>query len=283
MNRHAENNPLIKYFRQPAIYIRLPSGGRWWKDGSVEIPVNGELPVYPMTTKDEIVLKTPDALMNGSGVADVIQSCCPNIKDPWEMPSVDTDALLIAIRIASYGHAMDFDSKCPHCNHENRHAKDLRDSLAAVQCPDYDTPVTVDDLSIKLRPTRYAESNRSKQINFEEQKMLQALENSSLDETVKAVEISNAMGKLINIGLEVLTAATESITINRDTVVTNSAHIKEFYENTETTIVKAVQERQAVLNRAAGLEPARVACEECTKTYQVPIEFDYANFFASGF
>ncbi len=31
------------------------------------------------------------------------------------MPSIDVDATLIAIRIASYGNQMDFTSQCPHC------------------------------------------------------------------------------------------------------------------------------------------------------------------------
>jgi hypothetical protein len=283
MHPKTEDNPLLKYFRQPAIYIRLPSNGRWWKDGAVDLPVNGELPIYPMTTKDEITLKTPDALMNGSGVADVMTSCVPNIKNAWEMPSIDLDAILIAIRIASYGHTMDFDSKCPHCQHDNRHTQDLRDSLAAVQCPDYDTPVEIDELTVKLKPTRYVEANRSKQINFEEQKMLQALENANIDSDVRSVQVSNAMEKLINIGLEVLTAATESITINHTNTVTNPKHIYEFYENSQTGMVKVIQDRLSELNKQSGLAPSRVVCGECEKSYQVPIEFDYASFFDNGF
>lgn len=283
MSPNSENNPLTKYFRQPAIYIKLPSNGRWWPEEALNMPITGELPVYPMTSKDEIVLKTPDALMNGAGMADVVQSCCPNIVDPWQMPSIDMDAVLIAIRIASYGHNMEFDSTCPHCKHENSHVKDLRDSLSSVQCPDYDTPVTLDNLLIKLKPAIYRESNRSKQINFEEQKMLQAIESSTLEPEAKSKEITGCMSRLIRIGLEVLTAATESVTINNDVVVTNPEHILEFYANSETTAVKKVQDRLGELNTHAGLEPIPVLCNECSGAYKIPIEFDYANFFANGF
>jgi hypothetical protein len=282
MTPNITENPLTKYFRQPAIYIKLPSRGRWWPDNAINIPVNGELPIYPMTTKDEIVLKTPDALMNGAGLVDVMQSCCPNITDAWQMPNIDMDAILIAIRIASYGHSMDFDSTCPHCKHENRHAKDLRDSLAAVRCPDFDTPIRMDDLSIKLRPTRYYEANQSKQINFEEQKILQAIENSNLSEEEKTSQVSNSMRRLIDIGLNALVMATESIAINNDVSVSNKEHIREFYSNTENSVVKTIQERLADISRQAGLDPVEVACESCTKGYKVPIEFDYASFFGNG-
>ena len=65
-------NPLAKHFRQPILYLKLPSNGRWYPEGSVELPVTGEIPVYAMTARDEITLKTPDALMNGtSTVAEV--------------------------------------------------------------------------------------------------------------------------------------------------------------------------------------------------------------------
>ena len=72
-------NPLQAYFRRPAIYVQLPSGGKFNEPGELEIPENGESPVYPMTAKDEILMRTPDALMNGATTVEVIQSCCPNI------------------------------------------------------------------------------------------------------------------------------------------------------------------------------------------------------------
>lgn len=67
-------NPLKQFFRQPAIYLRLPSNGDFWPDGAVDVPHNRELPVYPMTALDEITYRTPDALFNGQAVVTVIQS-----------------------------------------------------------------------------------------------------------------------------------------------------------------------------------------------------------------
>ena len=80
------NNPLRQYFRRPAIYITLPSKGKYYPIGAVEIPEGGEIPVYPMTAIDEITSKTPDALFNGTAIAELIKSCIPAIKDPWAIP-----------------------------------------------------------------------------------------------------------------------------------------------------------------------------------------------------
>ena len=60
-----------------------------------------------MTAKDEMAFKTPDAMINGQSTVDVIKSCVPNLLDPWKMVNYDTDAVLLAIRIATYGETMD--------------------------------------------------------------------------------------------------------------------------------------------------------------------------------
>ena len=70
-------NPLKKHLRQPKIYIKLPSQGKYWHPNAIDFPESGELPVYAMTARDEITFKTPDALLNGQATVDVIQSCMP--------------------------------------------------------------------------------------------------------------------------------------------------------------------------------------------------------------
>ena len=66
-----QTNPLSKYFRQPKIYLRLPSKGKFYSPGSLVMTESGELPVYAMTAKDELLIKTPDALLNGEATVEV--------------------------------------------------------------------------------------------------------------------------------------------------------------------------------------------------------------------
>ena len=63
-------NPLQKYFRQPKIYIKFPSGGIFNKPGTIQGDVTNT-PVYGMTGMDEIIVKTPDALLSGESTAQV--------------------------------------------------------------------------------------------------------------------------------------------------------------------------------------------------------------------
>ena len=50
------NNPLAGHFRTPKLYTGLPSAGKFYSEDILEMPSSGELPVFPMTAKDEIML-----------------------------------------------------------------------------------------------------------------------------------------------------------------------------------------------------------------------------------
>jgi len=50
------SNPLSGHFRQPSIFLKLPSEGRYWQPNSINLPANGEVGIMAMTTKDEIML-----------------------------------------------------------------------------------------------------------------------------------------------------------------------------------------------------------------------------------
>jgi hypothetical protein len=273
-------NPLSKFFRQPSVYVKLPSNGEFWQESTLDLPVTGEIPIYPMTARDEITLRTPDALMNGSGVVDVIQSCCPNIRDAWAMPSVDVDTVLIAIRIASYGTNMDVTTKCPFCSAENTHSINLQVSLANITCPDYSKKLDLGDLKIKLKPQPYFAANRQNSINFEEQRMIAALEKA--DSPERSLEISSSMSRLIQIGIDTVTASTEYIELATGEKVTDPEFIKEFYENANGAIVKDIQARLSELNAEGAIKPQSAGCAECNKEYQIPLVFDYASFFDQG-
>jgi len=273
-------NPLASHFRQPAIHLRLPSNGQYWPEDTIDIPVTGELPIYPMTARDEIVIRTPDALLNGSAIVDLIHSCCPSVRDAWRMPATDVDALLIGIRIASYGNSMEFDSRCRHCQHDNTHALNLSILLDNFRMPDYERPVQHQKLRIKLCPQNYQSITRTNRINFEEQQLLRSLDESSPDAQLK---IKERLESLVNLSLALLVNSTEYIEIEGGQRVTEKEYLSEFYQNAETQLIKAVQNRLKEINEDLQIRPVSVVCESCEKPYEVDYTFDYSNFFDLGF
>jgi hypothetical protein len=284
MDQVTVNNPLSKHFRQPALYIKLTSGGKYWKEGALELPVTGELPVYPMTTKDEITLRTPDALINGTSVVDVIQSCCPNIKDAWSMPSVDVDSTLIAIRIASYGSNMGVKSKCPSCNEEHDYDINLTDVLAGIKMPDYSKVLTTKDgLVVKLRPMPYLQVSKAGNMTFEEEKLVQTLADPDIDPEVRKVRYDEHLKKMVNLNIDNITACTESITTEDGTAVRDPAFIKEYYLNSDSSVLRRIQELINEFAQTVGIRPLDVKCTDCENEFKLSVEFDYASFFGQGF
>ena len=172
-----ENNPLRQYFRRPAVYLKLPSNGKGYAEGIIDFPENGEFPVYPMTAIDEITARTPDALFNGVTVAELIKSCVPGIKDPWQITSDDLDAVLIAIRAASGGDALEIESTCPSCQEKTSYNVNLMGMLAGIEPGNYDELLEVGNIKIKLRPLTYKEMNEGALKQFELQRFFIEIEN----------------------------------------------------------------------------------------------------------
>ena len=273
------SNPLSGHFRQPAIFLKLPSGGRFWAEGSINLPANGEVGIMPMTAKDEILLRTPDALMNGQGVVSVIESCVPAIKNAWAMPTIDSDPILIAIRIATYGEGMDIDSECPSCKNDNRHQINLNDYLLKTRSPDYTKTLLVDGLTIQLQPLNYIQSTQDNIANFEQQKIMQLMNNENITAEQRKTQFDIHLQNIIDSRINILCFSTESIVTESGEVVRNKEFIAEFYKNTNNNVIKKVQERLNEIAESAGLPPATVQCESCENNYDVAITFDYANFF----
>lgn len=276
-------NPLTRHFRQPTAYIRLTSNGQFWKEQSVEIPVTGELPVFPMTAKDEIILRTPDALMNGASVVQVIESCVPNIKNAWDMPSVDVDSTLIAIRIASYGQHMSVSAKCPHCGEEHDYDVDLHQVLNRIRMPDYNSVIKTDDgLIIKLRPLTYLQVTKAGTTSFEEEKLIQSLNDENMPEEKKKEVFSNHMKKMFEVNFNNLTNCTYSITTADGIEVTDHNFIKEFYQHAKSGISRQVEAKVKEFADEVSIKAEDTLCTSCGQQFKLNVEFDYSRFFAKG-
>lgn len=275
-------NPLSKHFRQPILYTKLPSQGKWYPEGTLDMPVTGDIPVYAMTARDEITMKTPDALMNGTSTVHVLQSCCPSIKDPWKMPLVDLDTILIAIRIATYGNEMDFTTVCPHCGTANEHALDLGVILSRIKPADWSTPVLINDLEIQLQPQSYESYNKNNLINFEEQRIVQLVQNDDLDEAEKNKQFDVLFQRLIETGIQQVSRSIAYIKLPDGTIVNNTEFINEFLDNCDKGIWTAIKNRLDDIKQANNYTDVNITCSntECGKAFVTPFVFEQTNFFA---
>ena len=279
----AENstNPLSKHFRQPAIYIKLPSDGEGYPPGALNIPPNGELPVYPMTAMDEIISRTPDALFNGSATVKLIQSCLPNIVDPWSVSNVDLDLILTSIRIATFGHEMEMSVKCPSCEEEDNYAIDLRTIIDNIKKPDYNKSAHLQGLEIYFRPLTYKELNESSQKQFGQQKMLQlsADENTNASAEEKLRLMGQALENITALTIDTMVSSISAIKSDNE-VVSDKTYIKEFLQNTGKKIFDQIRDHLTAVREESELKPMQFTCNSCKHEFSSPFTLDQSNFFA---
>lgn len=273
-------NPLSKYMRQPAIYIKLPSQGNYWLQGSLELPVNGELPVLPMSTKDEIALNTPDALMNGQAVVDVIHSCVPNIKNAWAIPITDLDTILIGIRIASYGEIMEYRSTCPSCENTDDYEVDLRMFMdMPVDISGYVTPFEYKGMQIYLRPNDYESVNLANLEQFEQQRMLTLINNTDIDEAEKQQRFYSIFKTMTSYTVKNVSGTILKIVTPEGETVTDTDFIEDFVTNSERQLFDQVKKKVDAVNQGIPDKSVKHTCQECSHEYTSPFTFDQASFF----
>jgi len=279
-------NPLEKYYRQPAIYIKLPSKGKYYTKEVYTPTETGEIPVLPMTAKDELAFKTPDAMINGQATVDVIKSCVPNLKDPWKMVNYDTDVVLLAIRIATYGENMDISFRVPVVNDEQSHTlilPELLEQLGRIEIQDETT--TSKGFKIQIQPLDYKTLTKIQIARFEQQKMYGTIDSSSMTEEEKQSAFGKSFATLNMVNFSLLVDSIKAITTPGGDTVVDRAQIIEFCNKTDSKTINEIQDKLSELRLQAQMAPLKIkSTEEQIKkgapaSFEVPVTFDNSNFF----
>lgn len=277
-------NPLQKYFRQPKVYINLPSQGKFYPEGTLIMSETGELPVFAMTARDELTLKTPDALLNGQATVDVIKSCVPNIVDPWKMPSIDLDTILIAIRIATYGEQLDITTKIPKIGDEKDYGIDLRKVLNKLVTASFEDTVTISNMTVSLRPLTYEEFTKNSLKTFEEQRIFRLVNDETVPEEEKLARFNQSFRKLTDLTVDMLARSVTCIEVDGEKV-TDSDYITEFVQKSDKEFFSGIKKHFEVQKKKFQIEPLKINTTKeeqergAPEQFEVPITFDQANFF----
>lgn len=269
-------NPLQKYYRQPKVYLSLPSKGKWYPENTIEgDPEN--LPVFGMTAMDEILFKTPDALFSGEATKSVIKSCIPGIKEPGYVPQIDIDSILIAIRIATYGQNLNTTYKCTSCNEENTAAMDLTGALDYYSGLNYHNIVYLDPLKITLRPYTYDEWTQVQMQTYELQRHL--LQTSGdMDEEVRKKHLDEMFKKISRFQLESYKRQVFTVEAD-DNVVSDQNQILDWINNSDAVFFEKIQNHLIEQQKIWALQDQMSECVECGHNNSVTINLDQSDFF----
>ena len=278
-------NPLKKYFRQPKLYLKLPSSGNFYTEGALEKTDNGEYPVFPMTARDEITMKTPDALLNGQSTVEIIQSCMPNIKNAWAIPTIDLDAILIAIRVATYGEKVDLEIRLPNTDIVKEYTADLRQALDKLLNAAFDPVVEVNEsITAYIKPLNYESFSKNSLKSLEEQRIFNIVNSQELSDDQKMAQFNKSFKILTDITISNVAECLVKI-VTPDGEVSDPAFIKEFIDNADkeffTNITKHLELQrdkfQMPMFKIETTEEERA--QGAPESFESPIVLDASNFF----
>jgi len=273
------NNPLQKFFRQPKIFINLPSKGQYNNPGEITGDVT-KLPVYGMNGMDEILIKTPDALLTGESTVKVIESCCPSITDGWTVSNLDLELILAAIRIATYTNSITVGHTCEHCQTENEYDLELSKIIDYYNHITFDSRAVLKDVVVKLRPLCYKEVTEFSQRNFE---LRQKLESAATieDSVEKSKEMSRLYEAYGSLQVEVYSANITAIEVG-STIVNERAFINEWLVNTEKSTFDQIKVHIDKNTQLWETPPQLAQCESCGKENTLRVALDHSSFFATA-
>jgi RNase P subunit RPR2 len=266
-------NPLLKLYRNKNVYITLPSKGKFYPSG-VKLTIDGDIGVYPMTAKDEILLKSPDALFNGESLIEMIKSCVPDIVNPEEMPICDIDPLMLAIR-ASSNKTVEIETKCRHCNTENTYEFDIHNIIATAQPITEDNIVVVDNATIYCRPFTLKSQIKTNIQKFNHLRLEKLINN---DDNKKMEVFNKIIKETTDLTFEIISDNILKVVID-DVVVDNKQYINEWILNMEKSTYYKIMNKIQELSDNKMNNNIKTICNNCNGENIIEVDMNPMSFF----
>ena len=257
-------NPLLEKIKLPGRIFQLPSRGLFYTSGEVDPVItqnDGEIHVQALSALDEINLKNPDQLFSGEAVNTVFKDAVTGLNDPRQLLSKDVDAIMLFMRIVTYGANYEFlaTHTCADAK-EHSYVADLDVLIANMQTID---PTTLQDkytvnLSngqvIKLRPTRYQQT-----VDF-------IKKNSNK----KELTVEDQKNNLISILMDVIVSVDG---------IQDQSMIREWIQKLPTRMINRIAEKIEGVNDWGSNLKWKCTCRDCGTDFEIDLPINPVSFF----
>ncbi len=273
-------NPLKQYFRQIKLFIKLPSGTSYYTPGDIAFTEQGEVGVFPMTGQDELILKNPDALLNGEALVEVIRSCVPSVKNPKLLLTNDVDALITAIRYATFNDSLETELSCPQCKHASIFKLDLQYSLDNMSYLEPEYVINLETgLTVFVKPYGFPELLKGLHAQFEQHKLTRALESESISDEDRLKVFSKAFKEMSVMTYQLMcNSVVKIVDESRGINVSDKIFIKEFLHNIDKQSIDAISDLVKEINLIGIKKTFTAKCEKCEHEWENEIDFNPVNF-----
>lgn len=277
-------DPLINFYRTKEVYVTLPTQGKWYKN-KPKLTKDGEIGIYPMSVRDEIMLKIPDTLYNGEALFEVLQSIAPDIVDPYEVAVPDVEIILLAAKASQHDGKMTMSGRCPHCGTSTDYEIEVKKLLSQVK-PIPDDPLLLElenGLVVEYKPNTLASINAGTIKTTESIKLAQAINDSTDPDTTKTI-FRESLEKTTAAAIIVLADSISSITTPDGIVVSDIKSISNWLANADARTTGLLKEKSTKLNESGVPRTFNLQCsnDECTENFDANVEYNPTFFFTTG-
>ena len=277
-------NPLEPYFRKPEVYITLPSQGRWYKPQDITLSADNELAIYGLTARDDVLLNTPDAMLNGEALKKVIANCVPDVHNINALVTPDLEAIFVGMKLASGDGTMEINRECPKCGHDCNWALQCQGLLDNQTMIDHqDGSVILDQsLEIHVKPYDFQQRSMFIQREYQEERAIRQWDtlNPQSDDLIKAEVMAQAVDKISAITMSLISASITHVKILSTTeTVDNPQFIHEWLHSTTRAQASAIIAAVDQLNQCGPNKSLEVECPNCQNTWKTSVSYDPISFF----
>ena len=277
-------NPLEPYFRKPQVYITLPSQGRWYQRQDITLTADNELAIYGMTARDDVLLNTPDAMLNGEALRKVIANCVPDVHNINALVTPDLEAIFVGMKLASGDGTIEINRVCPKCGHDCSWDLQCQPILDSQSIIDYqDGSVILDQsLEVHVKPYNFQQRSLFIQREYQEERALRQWEtmNPNSDDLLKAEVMAQAIDNISKLTIDLVSASITHVKIlETGVVVTEPEHIRDWLASAPRAQAEAIIAAVDLLNKCGPDKNIPVACTACQHTWQETVSYDPISFF----
>lgn len=277
-------NPLSKYTKVENLFVKLSTNNVIKYSNDVLENTLGECGVCARSSRDELLLNNPDALMNGQAVSQVIENCVPNVLDAGGLYVPDVEQLMVAIKIATKEDTYSIEVKCPNCGKHGAFERDLDWMNQTVTMLEEEPVMILDDvggLVLNLVPLIWRDHSDYGVRMFQEQKKAQILEEAELSDEEKMVQFTQIVEVMTQINFDMIVSHINSIDLpDGEVSVTDKEFISDWLGQQPTFILRQIREKIKEFDSIGIGHTMDVECSECNHQWTIEdLIFDPSHFF----
>jgi len=296
-------NPLLDELDLQTVEVSLPTGGIFYEENVLEATNPEAITIYPLGIIAEQAYRDPLLLASGRGLPKMLKEVCPSIDKPEELAEVDSELILLATRMLSYGNDLLVDQPCSECGEENKIKIDLQNfimkydpltlGLAEIDPdfgvpPQYIFPIKETGQTVVLRPMAYRDATRAIVDSYHIQQQYDEMSDDEQADNIDLLMSSEAMDKysdIVNITGE---SGISSIVANIHFIRTKSGQdvydlklITDWLVHLNTNIVERLQDTSNELaEKLRNVSEVKYSCAKCEHDNVMFLQLDPQRLFS---